>query len=255
MKIRDNYSVFDESTLMTFTGLDYSVYNTVQRNLEVLADMRVADLARLAGVSNATIVRFCKKCGYSGFPEFKQSILTKMREESAKSHPLPSMVENIRATLSSDEFKSFNESIHEAFEALRWTDGVFILGCGRSSGIATYGAYVLSGLGIPAIPITTFPTYAAAIKQGEMGVIVVSQSGTSPSVHTALHELVVAGSVTVAITGDPASPIARLADISVSLHSKDAAAEAAGLVSFFPALYALEELARLLYNDSLAAND
>ena len=250
MRIHDQFGLFDDAVILSFTDLDHSLYNAVLQNLAELVDMRVADLAKLAGVSNASVVRFCKKCGYSGFPEFKFAIANRVNEASLADRPLPSVSEGIHAFFESPDYLAFNERVYQAYEALRWVNGLFVLGSGRSGALATYAAHLYGGLGIPALPITDFPTYAAAIRQREMGVITISYSGTSPMVHAALHELVRANMTVVVITANPTSPIARLADVCIYPQKTQSPAErGANQVSHIPTVYALEELGRLLYND------
>ena len=253
MRIQDQFGLFDDATILSFTDLDHSVYNAVLRNLTTIVDMRVADLAKLAGVSNASVVRFCKKCGYSGFPEFKYTIANRVNEASLTDKPLPSVSDDMRAFFESPDFPAFNERIHQAYDVLRWVDGLFILGTGRSGALATYAAHLYGSLGIPAMPITDFPSYAVAIRQKEVGVITISYSGTSPMVHAALHELVEADMTVVAITSNHSSPIARLSDVCIYLNkTQNPALRAASQVTHIPALYAIEELGRLLFNDALS---
>ena len=253
MRARANNEILDESILLTFGDLDFSIYNAILRNINELVDMRVADLARYAGVSNASIVRFCKKCGYAGFPDFKATVLEKLREGVGEAQPLPPVVGEFRSMLRSKQLAKMQDQIQEAYELLRWTDGILFLGSGRSSGMALYGAHLFSGFGLPSLPITSFPTYANTLGHDEMGVVVISQSGVTPMVYVAMRELVGHGARSVSITSDSSSPIAKLSNVCITY--RNAATTPAAITRMrtsFPTFYAIEELARLLYNDTLS---
>lgn len=252
MEAGSSKGILDDGVLLTFGDLDFSIYNAVLRNIGELVDMRVADLARHAGVSNASVVRFCKKCGFAGFPEFKTEVLKKLREGRGEAQPLPSVTAELRSMLRSKQLAKMQGQVQEAYELLRWTDGILFLGSGRSSGIAMYAAHLFSSFGLPSMPITSFPTFASTLGHDEMGVVIISQSGTTPLVYAAMQDLVGHGSRSVSITGDPSSPIARLADVCIAYRQPiNSASTAVGMSSSFPTMYALEELARLLYNDTL----
>lgn len=45
------------------------VYNYVVKNLKHILNLSVRELADEVHVSTATVMRFCKKMGYSGFSE------------------------------------------------------------------------------------------------------------------------------------------------------------------------------------------
>lgn len=250
----DRHVIVDDSTLLTFSGLDHNVYNAVLRNLATFVDLRVTDLARLAGVSNATVVRFCKKCGYTGFPEFKRAVLTRLRQERPTG-PVPPVLEEVLAVTAPESLEALSGQIARAFELVRWADCMLLLGSGKSGGLASYGAHLFSGLGVASIPITSFPTYATSMGTSDTTLLVLSHSGSTPMVYTAMQHLVAGQSKAVAVTANPQSPIGRLANVCVSYPTQTGLSLSTGdLSTRFCMLYVLEQLARMLYNDGIAGD-
>ena len=51
---------------------------------EEVLDMSIQSLAERTAYSPATILRFCKKLGYSGFAEFKYALRAELREKDGE---------------------------------------------------------------------------------------------------------------------------------------------------------------------------
>ena len=98
--------------------------------------------------------------------------------------------------------------------------GVALTARGTSDHAAAYGRYLLEqALGVPAW--STAPSvatrYVVDTALDGMVAIAVSQSGATPEIVTALERQKAGGAVTVAVTNDPASPLAAAADVVVAL--------------------------------------
>lgn len=242
----------DDNILLSFGDLDYSIYNTILRSQSELIDMRVADVAKSAGVSNASVVRFCKKCGYSGFPELKMAFVNQMRGQQ-KEGPLPSVTSDIKSFLEDGAHQEYVKRISEAYELLRWARGVLFLGYGHSAGLAVYGANLFCELGLLSIPITSFPSYLTSAPQQDGAAVVISNSGTTPMVLNATQELAAQGYSIISITGNPSGQIGRLSDVCISYRMPMRGQTGRqDLSTRMPALFAIEQLARMLYNESHA---
>ena len=59
------------------TSTEMTIYQYILQNMDKVHFMRVRDLAEVAHVSNASITRFIRKCGYDSFAEFR----FKLKEE------------------------------------------------------------------------------------------------------------------------------------------------------------------------------
>ena len=243
----------DDNVLLTFGDLDFSIYNAILRNLPGLLDLHVADLAKLAGVSNASVIRFCKKCGYSGFPDLKLAFSRQIQNEQVVAQLQP-VTDRLNTYAQSGALDQLSKEIGAAYEILRWSRGVFFLGQGRSGGLAVYGASLFSSVGLLSLALTSFPTYLTSAPQEEGAAIVVSFDGTNPLLVAATQALAAGGYSMISITGNSTSPIAKLSDVCIEtrIPKRYQGVATADMASRVPSLLAIEELARLLYNAELS---
>src|SRR2546423_5411900 len=104
----------------------------------------------------------------------------------------------------------------------RGIDAVFLAARGTSDHAATYAQYALgirnglaTGLAVPSVQ----SVYGAHPDVSRALVIGISQSGASPDVVEVLADARRQGAVTLAITNEPASPLAGAAETVVSLEA------------------------------------
>jgi glucosamine--fructose-6-phosphate aminotransferase (isomerizing) len=93
---------------------------------------------------------------------------------------------------------------------------------GTSDNAARYAKYAWGAIG--RLPVTLaapslYGAYASPPDLGGAAVVGISQSGQSPDLVAVLEEGARQGRPTIAITNDPASPLARIADVVVELHA------------------------------------
>lgn len=62
---------FEYSQVEKLNEAEMCVYNYIVKNLKHILNLSVRELADEVHVSTATVMRFCKKMGYSGFSELK----------------------------------------------------------------------------------------------------------------------------------------------------------------------------------------
>lgn len=60
-----------QSKMKALTGSEKKVADYVLNNYMKVLDCTVTELAEKAGVSDATVVRFCRSAGYKGYQELK----------------------------------------------------------------------------------------------------------------------------------------------------------------------------------------
>ena len=76
----------NDQTIKSLSKPELGVLKYAYENTEKLLDMTIQELSEQVCYSPATVLRFCKKLGYSGFAEFKYALRTELRAaETAKS--------------------------------------------------------------------------------------------------------------------------------------------------------------------------
>ena len=104
----------------------------------------------------------------------------------------------------------------------RGTRFVVIAARGTSDHAATYAQYVLgarNGLPVGLATPSLSSLYRVGPRVGDALVIGMSQSGRSPDIVAVLNDARSQGALTLAITNDPGSPLAVVADVVVPLES------------------------------------
>lgn len=66
------------------TSIELKIANYIIKNSDELKVLNTYDIAKKCGVSQASIVRFSKKIGFSGFPEFKIALIQELGETMSK---------------------------------------------------------------------------------------------------------------------------------------------------------------------------
>lgn len=139
----------------------------LERNAEIIAVSTVAELSEAAGVQPSAFMRFCSLMGFSGYSEMQRLFrdahvqrwpdystrLENLREngEESPSALLAEFVDAGRASLENLAGTIDAETLENAVEALATARMIHIVGLSRAFPVATYLAYALENMNVPAI--------------------------------------------------------------------------------------------------------
>ena len=76
-----------DSVIKSLSRHELQILKFIYDHAEQAAEMTIRQLAHEAGYSPATVMRFCRKLGYTGFSELKYAIRTEMREQTSAEPP------------------------------------------------------------------------------------------------------------------------------------------------------------------------
>lgn len=192
-----------------------------------VAPAPISETARSAGVSEATVVRFCRSLGYKGYLEFKFRLTYSLRSNPAQAihdeiRPGDSLeqivhkvfasgVAALRYTLTLLDIAALSQAV----EAIRTARQILVVGVGTSTPFALDLMNTLIRLGLNCMA-TADPclqlTKIALMGVGDV-VIAISHSGASVDPVNALRRARERGACTIAITGYAPSPITEYADV------------------------------------------
>jgi RpiR family transcriptional regulator, carbohydrate utilization regulator len=203
----------------------------------VLADpsgavqLSMASIARLAGVSEPTVMRFCTGLGFEGFQSFKlalaQALAIGLPVTNAAidvDDPVPTVATKIFGhTLSSLDRgrRSLDpEAVTEAVEVLLRAERVLFAGLGASGIVAQDALQQAVLFGVPCdAPIDLHQQFMAASMLTPAGVLVaISNTGRSREILDITAQARTTGARVIAITGAP-SPLTELADVGLVLRT------------------------------------
>ena len=201
-------------------------------NLETVPFLSVPELARRCHASEATIVRFGQRIGFSGFAELKVALVELLQSrlgvdggdeaqqlsddliESVAAHES----RNIRRTADSIDRELFSSIAERIFAAGR----VATFGLGISAHIAELAAYTFVQIGLPAHVLSTgysSPKEQLVTMRPDDLLLVVSLPPYSRQSLELLSAASEAGIATVALSDRLTSPAARAADLSLAVRS------------------------------------
>jgi RpiR family transcriptional regulator, carbohydrate utilization regulator len=184
----------------------------------------VIDIAAQAGVSQPTVVRFCRSMGASGLRDFKLRLAAALQIKSAGPHPsvnpgdsmnelsekvLEAGVQAIRAVGSTLDMGT----LEQVLRALKQARRVDFVGIGQSALVAQDAKqkFFRFGLHCEAYSDPALQVMSAAQLQAKDLLIVISASGRSPELFDAIKVARAAGAKVLSI-GAPGSPVDALAD-------------------------------------------
>ena len=208
--------------------------------------MPIKELAAMAHVSTATILRFCRKCGADGYSEFKIKYREHLegKRDALKDDGTAELQSFVNQAWSED----FQESIEMAFQYLRKSRCTIFIGVGSSGMLGKYGARYFSNVGHFSLFIDD-PWLPVLQDLAENTVtIALSESGLTSQTITIASQLQERGSRLISITNNANSVLARMADCNISYHVAEALVNERNVTTQIPVIYIIETLAKKLYN-------
>ena len=198
---------------------------------EVLS-LSIVDLAEKCGCSEATIVRFAKRMGFSGYQELKISIAQETNSTSVSTNVTSgdSMEEvydkvcnDIYCSLERTKMALDTKKLEAACEKIAAADRVVIFGLGNSASIALDASHKLQRTGCNAYAYSDnhMQVIAASHLTPNDVAIGISHSGSSKDIVDALKIAKQAGATTIAITNAGKSPIQKQSDITLFTASDE----------------------------------
>ena len=194
----------------------------------------ISELAEKIGVSEPTIIRFCRGVGFKGFQDFKiyiaQSIIPGVRtihESLDGSEHAPDLVKKvfdsniaaIRGTFETLDFQAIDETVDRLTNASK----IIFYGLGGSGVVAMDGFHKFFRIGIPCEWFNdSHMAVMAASMLDKAGVfIAISHSGASLDVVKALETAEESGATTVAIVSHLRSPVSNSAKYSLCVAADE----------------------------------
>ncbi|KAE8765078.1 MurR/RpiR family transcriptional regulator [Georgenia thermotolerans] len=225
------------------------VGSAIRENPAMVLDSTINDLATACDTSVASVVRFCRAIGLSGYTQLRMLLAAELGKEAAQfggasygaditeGESLPAMAQKIAAL----EILAIEETIErmdyraleEIVDALDGADRILLYGVGASRSVAEDLQGKLFRIGRNAFaPSEPHEAWAAAAIPVE-GVVVIGFSHLGET-HETVEFLRLArdhGARTIGITGVKDSSLARLADIAVFTQVRETTFRAGAMVS------------------------
>lgn len=208
----------------------------ILKNYKYVANLSAIELGNRAGVSDATVVRFAKSIGYSGYPEIKNELFEYLIHEELPSNKMIKSLNRIKKVDSGimevfqndinnieETFRSFRKKdLDMAVEAINSARRVYVIGLNSCESLASFLNFHLRRLDIDVHLITSAGLVMfeqlSSIKKGD-ALVVISYPRYSKDALSAVELAKSRNAKTISISDQEYSPIAQAADISLIAHS------------------------------------
>jgi len=205
------------------------VADFILENPEKAVNANVSKLANLSDVSDATVIRLCKRIGYQGYYQMRLSLSRDLgrtieyREQKTGENTVSSLFQSFAYQLMAIGKKIGDDKMQECANLIKSCNYVHIVAVGNTSPLAQYMGFRLGRLGVHST-YNDLPEYFMNhinLAQKDDIVFAISQSGSSKHVVQALELAKEKGLKTIAVTGCEYSPVSRLADCLLLSVSED----------------------------------
>lgn len=198
----------------------------------------MAYVGQQCGVSDTTVLRFCRAAGFQGYMDLKLSIARDLSSPTQIVHD--DIVEDDDATtIAQKVFMSHVQALYDTLEMIEAdtleqavdmiikAERILVIGVGTSKPIVqeAYNKFFRLGLNIHQQTDSYLQLMEAAVIRPGTLVIAVSNSGMSMDPVYTLEEAKKNGAQTIVITGNAESPLTKFADVIFLAVSQENRAE------------------------------
>lgn len=217
----------------TFGPGEKRIADCIFENAQEIVGISISELAERCSCGYATVVRFSRKLGLSGYQELKVKVAAELGTASSIGGEISKSdgcfeifkkrISDISASLRGTEAVLNPEELDRVAKMIMKADRIVIFGLGNSAAIAQDVAHKLLRLGLPAQSCCDNhlqAIIASHLKRGSMA-IGISHSGASVDIVEALRLCKIGGADTVCVTNYGDSPLSKVADIALFTRSEE----------------------------------
>lgn len=202
----------------------------IVKNPYKTVDCNVAELAKLSGVSDATVVRMCHHIGYTGYYQFRITLARDMGK---------SQYGDMKTSNSTDEVENFFreyaenmiaigkridiESMRSCVKLIRNCGTAHVIAAGNTIPLSQYIGFRLGRVGVRCsfgLPAEYYMNHINLAEQNDI-IIAISKSGASKPVLMGMELAKDKGLKTIALTAYEDSPLAKMSDYILLSRGKD----------------------------------
>lgn len=205
----------------------------ILNNQEQVVEMTVSGLASASGASEATIIRFCKKCGYKGFHDLKMNVAKQMMisntsyssdlDTSDLKKSLKNILDNKVDELTQTISLMDEKVVSDVLELLQHARVVQFAAVGNTIPVALDAAYKFNQIGVRAVATPIHETQLAftyTLTEDDV-IVVISNSGASKDLVTLVEVAKRQNIKVIGITNHDNSKIAELCDYHITTVSRE----------------------------------
>lgn len=226
----ENYELFTlmariDSMSNQFTKTDWKIVQYIKKNTSTFIESSAQELAKSIGISDASIIRFAQKVGYSGLNELKYTMQKELNKNSSSVHHSDySSLLNDNKILLDGLFNITNPTdINHLRKLMVQADRIFIVGLNLNKHVAEIAAHKFTTLGLTVQALTNYDTlklYQSLSKESDL-FITISLSGNHKQLSTILADFKKNGSSVVLLSNYEQSLCAASANMTLMIPKTD----------------------------------
>jgi RpiR family transcriptional regulator, carbohydrate utilization regulator len=199
------------------------VAETVLAQPQATLYQSITELAETSGSSEASVMRFCREQGYTGFQDFKLALakeLASEERENGAAEPaddIQRLVETAVIALRETEQLIVREDVAKAAEKLLAARAIECFGVAASAVTAQYLAYKMSRIGLlsHALADAHLATMAAGTATRGTAHVIISSSGSTVDSVGVAKRARARGAFVLGISNRSKSPLAAACDLTL----------------------------------------
>lgn len=245
-----------------FFDAEKKIADFIMENKKAVVDMTVAELARASGTSDATVSRFCRRCGFKGFQSLKMDLAKEVLEEERDSlqvsneitrgnlsQSLQNILANKMAEMTGTIGMMDTDNLEVILNVLEHARIIQFAAVGNTIPVAMDGAFKFNQLGLRSVSGSIWEAQAAHAYNldPEDAVVVISNSGTSKRLLALVRGAKENGAKIIVITNNESSPLARISDYKIITATREKLLTGEFWFSRIPAMLVIETLYLLLF--------
>lgn len=219
------------------SAVERRIADFVLDNSHLLRDYSSQQLANALGISQSSVVKFCQKLGFKGYPDLKYSVgEANARAENgdgaatdsrSDAHRAETMADHLwrRKSEAEEATRSINppEALAAMAKAIGKAGKVFLIGFGDDDIHARGFAMKLALLGVPSVHNFDAARMAANVSAAERGdvLVVFSEQGRHPVLCKIGHLFRERGGNLITVTRHTSNPLRAQADIALLVVAHD----------------------------------
>ncbi|MBY0757260.1 MurR/RpiR family transcriptional regulator [Clostridium sardiniense] len=230
----------------------------------------ITEIAEEVSLGEATITRFSKKLGFSGFPEFKVTLAKKLSRESGKNviNAVVKLDEPVKET-ANKLFESHVKVIEETLKNLDFSEvikaremflnakKIYFFGIGNSGIVSMEANYKFMRIGMNTVSISdshTMRMISAIVGRGDL-IFAISHSGETKEIIEAVKLAKENKANIISLTESRGNTLKDISDINISYVSMETIFETGSILSKLVQVFLIEliyaEVIKESYEESI----
>ncbi len=220
-----------ETAVKSMTRAEKKVARIVLASPYRILRKSIGLLAGEAGVSEPSVIRFCRAMNCEGFQDFKLQLAqdlatgahfsgTSLSLDETAPDLITKVIDSSISSLIKVRDSLPSDAVQAAVEMLADADRIEIYGLGGSGIVAQDAQHKFFRLGVPVVAYSdpTVHSVSASLLAPGCVIVAISQSGVTQDVITSVEIGLAAGAKVITITA-AGSPLARLASVCLPMNS------------------------------------